>query len=352
MSLPKPFSQFMREALYEEHRGYYMSERDKFGAEGDFYTASQVHKLFGSLLAKEFDGVWRALDSPIDFTIVELGPGRGEFARDALSTLRVEFPDCFRRLRYICCEISPVLRSKQRASLAEFENRVDWIVSLDELTSPVTGVFFANEFFDALPVHVVRWRSGRLREVYVVRRDDGRLVCREDELSSTRLEDYWERVGSQLSEEQLAEINIDAVEWMERIALRLQRGRVITIDYGDIAERLYTDERPNGTLRCFSRHWISDEPLERIGEQDITASVNFTALMEYGRDFGLEVLSFARQTDHLIGLGLLDRAAALSVKAAQGHESSPELQHRLALKQLFVPEGMSSHFRVLVQEKR
>jgi len=340
----------MREALYDEHRGYYMSERDQFGAEGDFYTASQVHELFGSLLAKEFAGVWRALGSPIDFAIVELGPGRGEFARDALSALRIEFPDCFCRLKYICCEISPALRSKQRETLAEFGNRVDWVISLEELGSPITGVFFANEFFDALPVHVVRERGGRLREVYVVRRDDGSLVCREDELSNTRLEDYWQRVGSQLAEEQLAEINLDAVGWSEKIAQRLKRGRVITIDYGDLADRLYAAERPNGTLRCFSRHLISDEPLERIGEQDITASVNFTALIEYGRDFGLEVVSFARQTDYLIGLGLLDRAAALSVKA--GDESSQELQHRLALKQLFVPQGIPSHFQVLVQEKR
>jgi SAM-dependent MidA family methyltransferase len=329
-----------------------MSERELFGAEGDFYTASQVHELFGSLLAKEFAGVWSTLGSPVDFTIVEFGPGRGEFARDALSTLRLDYPDCFGRLKYICCEISPVLRSKQRATLAEFADRVDWVASLDQFTSPITGVFFAAEFFDALPVHVVRQRNGHLREVYLVRRDDGSLVCREDELSSHRLEDYWDRVGSQLAEEQLAEINLDAIEWIEKMAQALTRGRVITIDYGDLAERLYSEERPNGSLRCFSRHLINEEPLERIGEQDITASVNFTALIEYGRDFGLEVLSFERQTDYLIGLGLLERAAALSVKAGKGHESPQELQHRLALKQLFVPQGMPSQFQVLVQEKR
>jgi len=227
---------------------------------------------------------------------------------------------------------------------------VDWINDLSELGAAVNGVFFSNEFFDALPVHLVRQRSGRLRELYVELAPDGRLRFGEGELSSPALADYWRRVGAPLVEGQLAEINLEAASWIERMARALAHGRVITIDYGDVAERLYPPDRMEGTLRCFHRHMLNDQPLERVGEQDLTASVNFTALVEYGREAGLQTLNFMRQTDYLIRLGLLERAAQL---AAQAEGESPQaLQHRLALKSLFVPQGIAGYFKVLVQEKQ
>ena len=341
------FSEFMRLALYDAREGYYASAREPFGASGDFYTASQVHEVFGALLADEFAAVWQSLERPSDFTIIELGAGRGELACDALAALQEKHADCFSSARYVICEISERLRERQRDRLAEFGSRVVWVNELEELGAPVNGVVFSNEFFDALPVHLVQWRDGRLREIYVERAADDRLQFCEDELSSVALADYWQRVGAPLEEGQRAEINLEAVQWIKRIAQVLARGRVITIDYGDVAERLYTDERMVGTLRCFYRHTLNDQPLERIGEQDITASVNFTALMEYGRDVGLKTISFARQTDYLIKLGVLERAADLA-RQAEG-ESPQALQHRLALKQLFVPQGIAAYFKVLVQ---
>jgi SAM-dependent MidA family methyltransferase len=220
---------------------------------------------------------------------------------------------------------------------------------LSEVAGPVNGVIFSNEFFDALPVHLVRQRDGRLLEIYVASGADGRLQLVEGKLSSASLADYWQRVGAPLIEGQRAEINLEAVQWIERIAQVLARGRVITIDYGDLAAHLYTPDRLEGTLRCFHRHTLNDQPLERIGEQDITASVNFTALMEYGSGAGLKTLSFTRQTDYLMSLGVLERAADLA-QQAEG-ESPQAIQHRLALKQLFVPQGIAAHFKVLVQDK-
>jgi SAM-dependent MidA family methyltransferase len=343
------FREFMRLALYDPREGYYAAARERFGVRGDFYTASQVHELFGALLAEDLAGVWRELGSPPDFTILELGAGRGELARDALTALRDKQAACFQSARYLICEISERLRAEQQARLAGCAARVEWICGLDELASPITGVIFSNEFFDALPVHLVRQRAGRLRELYVELSSDGSLQFYEGELSSAALNRYWQRAGAPLEEGQRAEINLEAARWIEQVARALARGRVITIDYGDTAERLYTPDRREGTLRCFHRHTLTDRPLERIGEQDITASVNFTALMEYGGAAGLKARSFMRQTDYLTGLGLLERAAELAEQAAG--ESPRAMQHRLALKQLFVPQGIAAYFKVLTQDK-
>jgi SAM-dependent MidA family methyltransferase len=343
------FSEFMRLALYDPREGYYAAAREKFGAAGDFYTASQVDELFGALLANEFAAIWRSLGEPANFTIIELGAGRGEFAADALGALGKQYPACFQAARYAICEISAHLRREQQAQLKEFSSRVCWVDNLNELAAPVEGVVFSNEFFDALPVHLVRQCGGRLRELYVERDAAGRLRFCEGELSSQALDDYWQRAGAPLAEGQLAEISLEAVEWVAQIARVLARGRVITIDYGDAAERLYTPDRREGTLRCFYHHTLNREPLERIGEQDMTSSVNFTALIEYGRAAGLHPLSFTRQNDYLIGLGLLERAAEL---AGQVEGESPlSLQRRLALKNLFVPQGIAGYFKVLVQER-
>jgi len=343
------FSEFMRLALYDEREGYYASAREKFGIGGDFYTAGQVHEMFGALLADEFAAVWQTLGWPGDFAVVELGAGRGEFAHDALAALRAKHSGCYEALRYVICEVSGPLRHKQQARLAAFAPRVAWVNDLGELRAPVQGVFFSNEFFDALPVHLVRQRGGQLRELYVELDADDRLRFCEGELSGDAIADYWRRVGVPLEDGQRAEVNLEAVKWIGQIAQTLALGRVITIDYGETAERLYTPDRPEGTLRCFHHHRLNNQPFERIGEQDLTASVNFTALMEYGRDAGLETKAFTRQTDYLIRLGLLERAAELAGRA-EG-ESPQALQHRLALKHLFVPQGIAAYFKVLVQEK-
>jgi SAM-dependent MidA family methyltransferase len=342
------FADFMRAALYHEHRGYYMKSAGQFGRDGDFYTASQIHNYFGEALSEDFAAADRTLRHPPVFTIVELGPGRGEFAGDALTAIRARHQHLFTRLQYICCEISPALRDEQKRRLSEFGAKVSWIDQIDGLAMPVSGVFFANEFFDAFPCHSVRQRAGDLREMYVRRNASGRDEWIEDRLSEPKLDAYWQRVGASLDEGQRAEINLAAIDWLEKIAQKLERGWLLTIDYGDLAPRLYSPDKIEGTLRCFHHHRLSDDPLVRVGEQDITANVNFTALIEYGRDFGLETIEFTRLTDYLLGLGLLERAAEL---AQTGGDDPQSLQHRLALKQLFLPQGLAGSFRVLKQEK-
>jgi SAM-dependent MidA family methyltransferase len=342
---PITFRDFMQTALYDAELGYYNTERLKIGAQGDYYTSSNVHPAFGAVLAQAFAGFWKGTDAPL--MIVEMGPGTGQLAADVLAAFRDEHQSIFDTLTYVLVEASPVMRRRQRDTLTAFEDRVRWS-DLERLEAvPVNGIVFSNEFVDALPVHRVRHRNGELQEQYVTAIDLEHLGFVWKTPSTKRLGKYIERLGISLRENQIVEINLEAVDWLGRMTNALVRGWVVTIDYGDVAQHLWTPDRNSGTLRSFYRHRLVDSLVERVGEQDITASVNFTALIEYGRDFGFELISYERQTSFLTRLGLIKRIASQ-------HEPSSSLEdikERLAVKNLFVPGGVSDSFRVLIQRR-
>jgi SAM-dependent MidA family methyltransferase len=345
---PIPFRDFMQAALYDSELGYYNTERLKIGSQGDFYTSSNVHPAFGALLARAFVDLWAASSEPL--TIVEVGAGTGQLASDVISALRDEHPSIFERLTYIPLDASQAMLARQREKLAAFEEHIRWC-GLEELEfEPINGIVFSNEFVDALPVHCARWLGGALEELYVAvapEPDFEHLTLVWNKPSTKRLSEYVERSGLTLREGQIVEINLDVVDWLARIAVALKEGFLITIDYGDTAEHLQAQDRQSGTLRSFYRHRLIDSPLERIGEQDITASVNFTALIEYSRGLGFERLSYERQAAFLIRMGLIERIAG------QEESGTPtgDLKDRLALKNLFVPGGVSDNFRVLIQKR-
>jgi len=196
-------------------------------------------------------------------------------------------------------------------------------------------------------VHRVRYTGRSLEEQHVALTDAGRLLFVWGEPTTRRLGEYVERIGIALPAGQIVEINLDALDWLARMAKAVSRGLLMTIDYGDVAQQLWTRDRRFGTLRSFYRHRLIDSPLERVGEQDITASVNFTALIEYGGDFGFELVSYERQTTFLTRLGLIERIASRHDPS----DSLEDLKERLAVKNLFVPGGVSDSFRVLVQRR-
>lgn len=334
----------MQTALYDPELGYYNTERLKIGAQGDYYTSSNVHPAFGAVLARAFAELWRTCNEPL--TIVELGAGTGQLAADVLSALRDEHPAIYDRLTYTVIETSPAMRKRQRDKLLAFAERLRFC-ELDELGS-VRGIVFSNEFVDALPVHRARNVNGSVKELFVTTCDEpARLSLIWDNPATSRLAQYIDRVGVALVEGQIIEINLDAIDWLARIARTLEHGLLMTIDYGDDAWQLWRPDRRSGTLRSFHRHALIDSPLERVGEQDITASVNFTALTEYGLDFGFEMVSYERQTAFLTRMGLIERIAA----AHGATDSLDDLKERLAVKNLFVPGGVSDGFRVLIQRR-
>ena len=352
---PITFRDFMAAALYDTDLGYYNTERLKIGPAGDYYTSSNVHSSFGAVLALALADLLNESGGTQPHaiaTVIEMGAGTGRLASDVLATLRDERNELFERLSYVIVETSPRMRELQKEKLIEFADRVAWRDLAEVGAQTGARLFFSNELVDAFPVHRVRFLHGRIEESYVTVKPDRTTGERRPALvwggpSTVELVRYVERMKVKLSEGQIIEINLDAIDWLGRVASSIESGYLVTIDYGDVVEHLYGPDRTTGTLRSFYQHRLIDSVLERIGEQDMTASVNFTSLIEYGRDFGLETLSYERQTSFLMRRGLIERIA--NMQSASG--AVDDLKERLAIKNLFVPGGVSDNFRVLIQKK-
>jgi len=316
---PLSFRDFMDAALYHPQFGYYSSSRNPLGREGDYYTSADLDPIFAELLVRRFTAMAEELNVPADsFTIVELGAGRGLLARDILK---------FQKFPYRILERSTAMRERQRDVLQAFD--VDWI---DDLPKDLIGCIFSNEFFDALPVHRLIRRNGVLREIYL----------NEDFVEVEG--DPQPGVDAPVGEGNLADISMDAKQWVGRIAVSLKAGFHLAIDYGYLDREFYA--RPQGTLMCYWHHQLSEDPYVRVGEQDITAHVNFSDLIESGRAAALQTTEFTTQMDFLIRLGILDEMEPLASSGTA--ESIERLQ---ALKKLILPGNMGERFKVLVQRK-
>ncbi len=347
---PIPFSQFMEWCLYHPEYGYYNSDRVKVGRDGDYYTSPCVHPLFGGLIAKQLAQMSEPLGGTV-FDVVEQGGGRGFLCGDVLEWAKKKIPTFYQRLRYHLIETSPFFIQEQRKRLSEYiqEGKVFWmhLGAFEKGEDHIEGCFLSNELVDAFPVHVVILNEGCLKEMYVAQ-DHGRLKEQWGALSDPGIASYFQSLGITLQEGQRAEVNLKALDWMEKVARCLKKGFVLTIDYGDLATELYSPHRKEGTLLCYAQHQTSEDPYERLGDQDITSHVNFSSLIKKGGEVGLHLTGFVPQYQFLIALGLLQEMESL------GREMSElnALQLRLSLKHLIEPErGMGEIFKVLIQHK-
>ncbi len=342
---PLTFRDFMALALYDPAHGYYTTASHRIGRAGDFYTSSSIAGHFGKLLARQIQAIWQGLGQPADFTVVECGAGTGDLAADILTALGTDAPDLRHHLRYVIDERSPAMRAAQAARLAAFPEQVRW-QTLDELSgTPVTGLIFSNELVDALPVHLLTRHRGQYLEGLVsVSRDQLCLIWGTPTLPHD-FTAYLALGEIELAEDEQCEVALDALDWLTTAAAALARGYLITIDYGDTGPHL--SGRPTGTIRGFTRHHVSEDLLANPGQQDLTADVNFSALVNHGVRQGLRYIQLTRQADYLIQLGLLDRLAA-ATRPEHGREA---LQERLALKHFLVPGGFGDRFKVLVQAR-
>ena len=296
------FAEFMEVALFWPEGGYYAT-RDPIGPSGDYYTSPMAHPAFGALLAVQLFQMWELLGRPRPFTVVELGAGNGQLCRD-ITDYAVHLPADFGAvLSYLCLDLRPA-PPIGTALCGDERPLVSQVVASGIPLRGVTGCFLSNEFLDAFPVHRVTMGQGRLREIFVTL-DDGELVETLGGLSTPDLAARLERVGVELTEGQTGEINLGLGGWTEDLAAALDAGFVLTIDYGHPALELYSAERrPRGSLTTYYRHVQTDSPLTRIGQQDLTAHVDFTSVVEAGRRAGLEPAGFARQSRLLHNLGL------------------------------------------------
>ncbi len=289
---PIGFHRFMKVALHH----YYRRGNDPFGAGGDFYTASQLQPVFGRLIAASIRALWKDAGEPADFQIVELGPGRGEMEA------------AFRDFPY---------------------TGVDF--GRGELPERIRGIVFSNEFFDALPVHRIMRIGGVLKEM---------LVDWKDERFGWVAGPAFPLELPELEEGNTIEVNLEALEWLERIARSLESGYLFTIDYGYTRRELA--RFPSGTLMSYRRHVADEDVLRDPGERDITAHVCFTALQERGREFGLATVRFERLAQTLLSVGPAEMEAAIA-----SDDPSEERRRRSQLKTLLF--GMGETFRTLVQ---
>lgn len=335
-----PLAEYMDLALFHEHLGYYSRPGAKIGRPGDFTTAPAFHPAFGELAARQVAEMWARLGHPAPFHVVEVGAGTGHWARSILAALPAGLRGA---VRYAIVERSPSLRETQQAALAGLP--VEWWDALP--AGGVTGVVLSNELFDAMPVHRVVQGADALQELYVGW--DGRMLCEvAGPPSVPALAEALAAGGVHLSTGHRAEVSLAAAEMIRAMGRCLDRGYVLTIDYGDAAPNLYGARHPQGTLRCYFRHFLMENPFERVGLQDITCDVDFTLLRNAGQAVGLAPLGLTTQGAWLGALGLEQHMEGLAARALQDRQALTDLEK---LQFLVDPNGMGGSFRVLVQGK-
>jgi SAM-dependent MidA family methyltransferase len=350
---PIPFSRYMELCLYGPGgegapAGYYSNPREKFGKQGDFYTSSDVHAVFGRLLARQFEEMWRVLDEPEEITLIEVGPGRGLFAQDVLAWSMKMFPAFYGAVRYTLMEGSAGLRAR----LAELfgqdigAGRVKIAANLDEVDFKTPFIIFGNEFFDALPVEVLDPR-GELRVTV-----DNSRFAETFVPSSAAVLDYVEMYAVHPEEGERVDAPLIVQDYMQQIASLTARseqpGYFLFIDYGYTRDEQLAG-RHRGTVRSFRKHTLSDSVYDAPGEQDITADVNFTAIAAAAREYGVEPLALVTQSQFLVGIGEETQFADAFQECRLPQEHT---KRALQLKHLITPEGMGEAFHVLVMSSR
>jgi len=387
---PISFSRYMELCLYDPEFGYYSRNAEQFGKAGDFYTSSDVHAVFGRLMARQFEEMWRVLGSSDQITIKELGPGRGLFAQDVLDWSEKKFPDFFQALHYVLVEQSPALRERIESTLkshlesgkAEFaldsspsrtkgqagsveggqafdsgesgkgtsSTRAEPRLNTDRASAPEVGsslnnecvpkIVFANEFFDALPVEIVSSKGSLRIDVQGQRFVEAWVPASDEEL------EFLDRYSVRPEEGERIEVPLQSLAAM-RAACDIDRGFLIVIDYGYTrAEQVAGRHR--GTLKAIRQHAISANPYEAPGEQDITADANFTALAGAAEDNGLRAEKLVTQSQFLMGIGEANQFADAFEDCRLPQERA---KVALQLKHLVTPAGMGESFHVLIASR-
>jgi SAM-dependent MidA family methyltransferase len=345
------FADYMESILYHPQYGYYASNDERISESGDFLTSPHLADDFGEMLAIQLYQIWQILGEPPLFIIVEMGAGQGLLAAQILEYLSRSYPKFFRSIDYIIIETASAMMIAQQVRLKDLPVR--WCEWTEIPNRSIVGCFLSNELIDALPVHQVVVVEAKLQEVYVTIGDNNQTFNEKvDELSTEKLDEYWQLnqidlLSGKYPDGYRTEVNLAALEWLEQVFKKLQRGYVISIDYGYTADRYYNPMRAQGTLQCYYQHAHHNDPYINIGNQDLTAHVDFTALQNQGELLGLQTVGFTQQGMFLMALGLGERIAAIS---SSGGDLQSLLHRRQSLHQLIDPMGLGK-FGVLIQNQ-
>lgn len=318
---PLTFAEYMRMALYEPGYGYYVTGPARMGWGGDYFTSTDVSELFAHCLARQLLTFWEKLKRPVPFCVLEQGAGRGHLAEAVSAWAASEAADFAQALQYETADIKAGQDSLQAEDMPAEQPRFHALLS--------------NELIDAFPVHVVEAREGKLYEVYV-ESNDGQLREHLAEPSSPEVAAYLDQANvpwQTFPTGWRAEINLDAARWLEQsVKLLHSHAFLLAIDYGDKARELYTRDRRRGTLLCYYQHQTNERPLRLPGEQDITAHVDFSALIKQGRALGLRLHQYTTQRQWLETCGLtaeLERRRTRDFALAESERASDRGQMAL-----------------------
>ncbi|HXH12713.1 MAG TPA: SAM-dependent methyltransferase [Alphaproteobacteria bacterium] len=353
------FAQFMQTCLYSPRGGFYSARSDRINTH--FGTSPASHPVFGALLARQLEQMWHLLGDPPVFHVVEVGSGDGALAQAIVQACERRAPRLAQALYYVAADYEPRWLESPNHPFAWDHGTGDSLspsgrdalvrvprVQTDGLRAfrQVVGCILSNELIDNFPVHRFAIQDGRVKEVFVTLAGET-LSEVLDEPSSLRIAERLTSLGVSLPEGYRGEVNLAMEDWTSQLARALDRGFVLTIDYGQLATDLYSPHNHQGTLVCYHRHVASRDPYQHLGYQDITCQVDFTSLMRLGERHGLATVGYALQRQFLTNLGF---SAYLEALQTQGLSAARTALSRMAMLALVDPEEYGD-FKVLAQAK-
>ncbi|MGO4887146.1 class I SAM-dependent methyltransferase [Anaerobacillus sp. MEB173] len=338
------YAKYIEEVLYHPDKGYYMKEKQKVGKEGDFYTSSSIHSVFGNIFAKVFLEVIEKEQLP--FVVCEVGGGDGRFAKAVMEEWeRI----CETKLTYYIVESSAYHRKIQRNALVNFPH-VQQYESLEKLKKDIpsfNGIIFSNELFDAFPVHVVEKNHQQIEEVFVTVDDFGELGEIKKQCENQRVLQWLQNYGPKLKEGQRIEVPLYMNDWIKGVSQWIDKGVMITIDYGYTKDEWQQPERMDGSLRGYYQHKLINNPLLYPGEMDVTSHIHLDAIMQLGEGVGFSTFVFTTQNRFLLAAGILNYLQ-------ENYDPNPfseKSKRNRAIRSLIMDGSMSSSFHVIVQGK-
>jgi SAM-dependent MidA family methyltransferase len=351
------FAEFMQVCLYSRQGGFYASRSRRIGAH--FGTSPASHPAFGALIARQLEQMWRIVGAPPVFHLIEVGSGDGALARSIVDACRREAPGLARALHYVASDYAPCWPRLSGDTVDRNNANGMWLSSSGPTLAVqrvraeglrpfrnVVGCILSNELIDNFPVHRFAIQGGKVREVFVTLAG-GKLTEVLGEPSSPRIENRLTGLGLFLADGYRGEVNLALEDWTSEISSALDRGFVLTIDYGHEAAELYSPGNNQGTMACFHRHAVRNDPYQDIGGQDITCHVDFTSLMRLGERLGLATAGYTRQRQFLMNLGFPSFLDALET---QGLSAARTELDRMAMMALVDPDQYGG-LKVLAQAK-
>ena len=353
------FAQFMQACLYSPHGGFYSARGTRISTH--FGTSPTSHPVFGALIARQLEQMWHLLGDPPVFHVIEVGSGDGALAQSIVQACWRMAPRLAQVLYYVAADYEPRWLPSP-AHTFDWDNGTgdgispsgrDVILGVQRVKTEglrafrkVVGCILCNELIDNFPVHRFVIQGGSVKEVFVTSAG-GHLTEVLDEPSSPRIAERLSSLGVSLPEGYRGEVNLAMEDWTGQLSRALDRGFILTIDYGQLATDLYSLQNNQGTLVCYHRHVVSRDPYQYIGHQDMTCQVDFTSLMRLGDRHGLATVGYTLQSQFLTNLGF---SSCLDALQTQGLSAARTALSRMAMMALVDPEEYGD-FKVLAQAK-